>query len=124
MLLDNTFLPEDRHIYLGIWYCWGIKDDGTYCGSNGSDCGGLELHHILGRKKYDKTLSSILNSALLCKRCHDMVTHSLDEHRGLFLKTLQFLQGQHYQLKQNDIDFMNAHQQELIGQDVKLWLIS
>ncbi len=123
MHLDNGFSENDRSLYLGVWYCWGVNDDGSWCMSNGQDCGGLELHHIMGRRKHVKCLSSILNSALLCKRCHDRVRHSLDEHRQLFKKTLQFLASQHYQIKQVDIDFWNMHEPELVGKGTQIWSV-
>ena len=121
MNLKNGFSQDDRSLYMGVWHCWGITHDGSYCMSNGSDCGGLELHHIMGRRKQLKCLSSILNSALLCKRCHDRVTHSMDEHRQLFLKTMKFLHSKGYKFKQVDIEFLNVHMQELLGKDAQLW---
>jgi hypothetical protein len=124
MNLANGFSIDTRNLYLGVWYCWGVNDDGSWCGSNGSDCGGLELHHIVGRRKHMHCLSSALNSALLCKRCHDKVKHSLDEHRQLFFKTLKFLKKSDYQLKPVDIEFMNMNAFELIGKDIELWAIN
>lgn len=121
MELANSFTQDTRNLYLGIWFCWGVTEDGSYCGSNGSDCGGLELHHVLGRRKHIPCLSSALNSAVLCKRCHDRVTHSLDEHRQLFLKTLKFLNERGYKLNEVDVEFLNIHAQELFGKEIQIW---
>lgn len=101
MKLSNPFLLEVRLLFLYITYCWE-------CGSNGQDCGGLELHHIWGRIS-----GSALNAAPLCKCCHDKVTHNQSEHHRLLRKTITFLHTQRYKLVNRDIHFLDMVKTDL-----------
>lgn len=102
MKLNYNFSNDVRNLYLGKWDC-------SLCGSNGTNRGGLVLHHIWGRIS-----SSVLNSSLLCGECHSHVGHSTTEHLGLFKKTLELLWSIHYVLVKVDQDFL-----ELIKDDLR-----
>lgn len=109
MNLRNPFTLETRKLYIGIWYCWE-------CGGNGTNNGGLELHHIMGRIS-----SSAFNSALLCHGCHSKMCHSQEEEQRLFRKTLIFLFDMKYVLNDNDISFIMQNEKRLIDDEtVKL----
>ena len=104
MFLKNSFSLETRCHYLYNNYeCW-------ICGTNGSHCGGLELHHIFGRVS-----ASALNSAPLCKKCHSHIGHTRYEHIDLLGKTIAFLISQGYKLQQEDHDFMEMIKNDLRG---------
>jgi len=124
MRLYNPFASETRELFRDVWFCWGVTEDGSWCGSNGNGRGGMELHHIMGRRKGQTYLTSPLNAALLCGHCHHAVRHSLDEHRQLFAKTLSFLREQGYQVTDTDIEFINHHRRELTGMDALIVGIS
>lgn len=94
MKLDHPFSNETRHLYLGVWRCWE-------CGSNGQTRGGLELHHIFGRVS-----SSALNSAPLCKVCHNKIGHSREEQQKYLRLTIEYLVSIHYKLKPEDDAFL------------------
>lgn len=79
MDLAYPFSNETRWLYLYAYSCW-------MCGSNGTMRGGLELHHIYGRKS-----DSPFNSALLCGFCHRGISHNRQEHITLMQKTIEFL---------------------------------
>ena len=79
MKLQFDFPIEVRNLFIDCFSCWE-------CGQNGSQTGGLQLHHIWGRVS-----CSALNGAILCARCHEKVTHSVQEHRRYFLQTYAFL---------------------------------
>lgn len=90
MKLKNDFLQIDRDVYCFEHCC-------IECGSNQ----GCELHHILGRGgKYN---NSILNSAMICRKCHENYT-SLDKSK-LLKQTLRFLLREGYELKKRDVMF-------------------
>lgn len=109
MQLANPFPIDVRKQYLGIWACW-------ICGRNGSDRGGLELHHIMGRIS-----DSILNSALLCKVCHEHMNHNQAEEQYLFFLTLKFVKSIGWWLTEKDIAFMNEHKERLFSDEVIEW---
>jgi hypothetical protein len=94
MKLDNPFSSETRHLYLYSYACWE-------CGSNGQTRGGLELHHIYGRVS-----SSALNSAPLCKVCHNRVGHGREEQQKYLRITIEFLAKEKYKLKPEDDQFL------------------
>ncbi len=94
MKLKNPFSDNTRNMYLGLWKC-------MKCGQNGMGRGGLELHHIMGRIS-----SSPFNASVLCNECHSHIFHSLEEHRFLFLKNLEYLWSIDYKEDNNDIDFL------------------
>jgi len=70
------------------------------CGGNGENCGGLEIHHILGRVS-----DSILNSIYLCKKCHNEVRHTQEEHFKYLNYTKDFVEEVGYVYIQSDIIF-------------------
>jgi hypothetical protein len=119
MILQNPFPPEVRNLYLGAWYCFYVDENGVACNANGVGRGGLELHHLLGRSS-----ACAFNSCLLCGECHRKIVHNIDEHRRLFVRTLQYLTSIKYQPKVKDIEFIRDNERELTGQHLKIWLMS
>lgn len=83
--------------------CW-------ICHTNGSHCGGMELHHIWGRIS-----ASALNSAPLCKECHSHIGHTRAERVDLLRKTIRFLLSQGYKLTDEDNDFLELIKEDLQG---------
>jgi hypothetical protein len=79
MDLKFPFPLEVRTLFMDCWQCWE-------CGGNGSNCGGLELHHIYGRIS-----DSAFNASVLCKDCHNRVGHTQEEHVKFVRKTISFL---------------------------------
>lgn len=110
MNLQNPFPNYVRNLYLGVWYCWE-------CGGNGTNRGGLELHHIMGRNS-----NSALNSALLCGLCHKGMCHSQEEEQRLFLKTLKFLKSINYIFAPKDLLFMEDNKARLFSDEVIGWV--
>lgn len=106
MELSHPFSNDVRSLYLDCWTCW-------ICGGNGTNRGGLALHHIWGRVS-----ASALNSSCLCGTCHSHIGHSLEERLGLFRKTLNYLWKLHYTLIKVDQDFL-----ELIKEDLRNFTI-
>lgn len=94
MKLANPFPSFVRELFRDQWACW-------WCGSNGSDCGGLELNHIYGRIS-----GSALNASLLCKCCHAKVVHNREEHRDLLRKAITYLTSIGYKLRPVDDEFL------------------
>lgn len=104
MKLRNPFPDEVRLLYLyNCFECW-------ICGGNGSQSGGIELHHIWGRIS-----GSALNSAPLCKACHARVGHTREEHQMLLRKTIKFLLSEGYKLTKVDDDFLEMVKEDLRG---------
>lgn len=118
MNLQNPFPPDVRNLYLGVWYCFYVDEEGNECNSNGVGRGGLELHHLLGRSS-----ACAFNSCLLCKECHNKIVHNLDEHRRLFVRTLAFLKSIAYNPRRSDIEFIIANERELTGKHLQIWLL-
>ena len=85
MKLYFPFSDQTRSLFMYFQKCW-------MCESNGNGKGGLELHHICGRRKVGKNLDSPLNASVLCKVCHDKVGHTKQEQLKLFLITWKVLQ--------------------------------
>lgn len=110
MKLDNPFPQEVRLFYLGCWTCW-------ICGGNGQDCGGLEIHHILGRVS-----SSIFNSCCLCKHCHAHIGHSQEEEQMLFAKTFKWVYNLGYKVREVDEEFLEKNFERLFTNELKQWL--
>lgn len=102
MKLEHSFSNETRHLFLYHQYCWK-------CRSNGNGRGGLEIHHICARKKHELYLDSPFNACVLCKVCHDHVTHSGEERIALFTYTICVLQEELYQPIKTDILFIYEH---------------
>jgi len=94
MKLKNQFTQDTRNLYL-------YRNDCDICGQNGTDCGGLEIHHIIGRKS-----NSPLNVSILCKKDHSQVGHTRDEEQKLFAKNLQFLFKEDYVINAEDMEFL------------------
>ena len=117
MQLKHPFPPTVRNLYLGVWYCFYIGEDGKQCNSNGIGRGGLELHHILGRVS-----GCAFNSCLLCKQCHNSIVHNIDEHRRLFVQTLRFLHSINYKPTEEDIQFVAKYDRILTGKYLDVWL--
>ncbi len=106
MQLQYPFPDGVRSLFVGCWECWN-------CGSNGTGCGGLELHHIFGRVS-----CSAFNGSILCHDCHDSVQHTVEEHRRLFSKTFVYLhemaQNGLFSLSEEDDRFIR-----LVFKDIK-----
>lgn len=112
MKLQNPFPQTVRLLYLDWWECF-------MCGENGQRSGGLEIHHILGRVS-----SCAFNSSCLCKKCHAHVGHSENEHRRIFLRTMQFLFSRHYQPTKQDLDFFEKNHKRLESKELHVFLNS
>lgn len=108
---QNSFSNSDRWYFYDCWKC-------SVCGQNGSQSGGLELHHIWGRKA--PFTNSILNASLLCKACHDSVGQNTETRCVLFKVTLHWLLKNHYAMKQRDIKFFESVWNEIQLSPVKL----
>lgn len=104
MELKHPFSASVRELYRDVWQCW-------VCRQNGTQRGGLELHHILGRVS-----GSALNSALLCHQCHSGMCHSIEEEQALFYITLKFLYARQYQLNADDNAFVIAYGQRVFSE--------
>lgn len=110
MHLQNPFPLKVRKQYIDVWYCWN-------CGCNGSDIGGLEIHHIRSRIS-----DSIFNSSCLCKLCHSKIGHSQEEEQELFAKTFKWVYNIKYKPDKNDIDFLEKNYDYLFTDELKEWL--
>ena len=110
MKLRNRFSQKTKNLYL-------YRHDCDICGQNGQDCGGLDLHHITGRRS-----SSPLNASLLCKRDHSHIGHTRDEEQKLFARNLEFLLNQKYKITPKDEEFMRKH--PYLIQNPYLWISS
>jgi hypothetical protein len=110
MLLKNDFPIQVRQLYIGVWTCWE-------CNGNGWGRGGLEIHHILGRKS-----ASAFNSSCLCGRCHKKVGHTRDEHRRLFQRTFFWLKNIQYKPTEEDWMFLEKNYEEIVGSEIISWL--
>ena len=95
--MKNEFDIEVRKWFIDCWECW-------LCQKNGQDCGGLELHHVLGRIS-----SCILNASVLCHECHSHVGHTDGEHSDLLIKTIKFLLRMRYEFTEREITFYKEH---------------
>lgn len=103
MKLKNPFSDETRQLFWEARYrCWK-------CGGNGTNTGGIELHHITGRDS-----SSPFNAAPLCKRCHNRVGHTNKEERLYVQLTMRYLWGK-TTVTDYDIEFFRTHPHVLEG---------
>lgn len=99
----NSFSPEARDLFEGIYRCW-------YCGMNTAD----SLHHIVGRgNKKEEIESSPLNACLICNnKCH-IPNHNLlstDEEKSRLLNiTYCFLIKINYRFTDKDFDFIKKY---------------
>ncbi len=96
MHLRNNFPDSVRLLFIDDWECF-------MCGQNGTQSGGLELHHIIGRGS-----CSALNAAILCNKCHRKIGHSFEEERDLLSKTIKFLLVRDYKLTKEDKEFYES----------------
>lgn len=110
MYLKNPFSTDTRFLFLGVWTCW-------VCGENGTQKGGLELHHIRGRSS-----ASPLNAALVCKECHEHLNHNQKEEQRLFFRTMRFLKSIGYVLTSVDMYFMEDNKQRLFSTEFMEWV--
>lgn len=110
MFLKNPFSLDTRYLFFGVWSCW-------ICGQNGSQRGGLELHHIMGRNS-----DSPLNASLVCKVCHEKLNHNQEEEQMLFFKTMRYLKSIHYQLTSQDMYFMEDNKKRLFSPEFIEWV--
>lgn len=97
MILQNAFAPWQRELFRDCWECWE-------CGSNGSFCGGLELHHITGRDS-----NATINASVLCKRCHSNVGHTHNEEAKYTATTIEYLYNRSYKINEKDIQHLQDH---------------
>lgn len=77
--------------------------------------GGLELHHICGRRKTGEYLDSPFNASVLCKECHDHILHTQEEQLDLFLYTTKVLKEELYKPTRYDIMFLCEHSEYEFG---------
>jgi hypothetical protein len=103
MKLQYGFPQKVRLLYLYHYSCF-------LCGSNGSNCGGLEIHHILGRVS-----DSAFNSSCLCKKCHSKIGHTKEEHQMIFFFTIQFLKSVLFKPAEEDMRFLENNFEELVS---------
>jgi uncharacterized protein YlaI len=101
--LKNSFTEDTRLLWIWAYEC-------IWCGRNQN----LELHHILKRIS-----NSPLNSALICRKCHDRGDiHDLKNRIFLLKTTYKFLEIQNYQLTDKDREFMVISVGELLGNKI------
>lgn len=96
--LKNPFTNKTRWLFFDIRYICGD------CGGNGQDCGGTELHHIIGRKS-----SSPYNAIVLDKNCHSKVGHTDDEQKRFIGKTKKYLDKIGHEPTEKDISFLKTY---------------
>lgn len=99
MKLYHPFPPDVRNEFLWHQFCFK-------CGQNGTATGGLELHHITGRGKFEKFKDSIFNACPLCKKCHDSILHNPETHFKLTVAVFRFLKDIRYQIKEYDKNYL------------------
>ena len=94
-MLLNSFSQDTKEFY--------ITHDLINCGL--CTYQGAELHHILGRRH--KENSSIYNSFLLCRRCHNKKDiHSIETRKKMLEMTLDLLIRYDYKLTKQDKKFI------------------
>lgn len=111
MKLYHPFSQETRTLFLYHQYCWK-------CRSNGNGRGGLELHHICGRRKTGLNMDSPFNASVLCHYCHENILHTQEEQLELFLFTTKVLKEELYKPKEYDIVFLQEHSYHEFGKTV------
>ncbi len=99
MQLSHEFKTEDREYYRYAYSCLNCRRSDR----------GLELHHIKGRKKHQKYLSSIFNSFLICRDCHSKILHTKEEERNFVLITMKYLQREGYIPQKIDINYLEEY---------------
>ena len=99
MNLSHEFKKEDKEYFRYEYAC-------MECGRSDR---GLELHHIKGRRNFEKFLSSIFNAILLCKYCHDKILHTKEEEEKFVLKTMKFLKEENYKPNKNDLEYLKKY---------------
>lgn len=98
MELRNKFSDRVRLLWLDCWEC-------QICKGNGTQSGGLELHHIIGRDS-----NSALNACLVCKGCHQTLGHSEKEEIQLFVEVLAYYYNQDAHLTKEDLLFIDQNE--------------
>lgn len=99
MKLQNRFSNETRWLFHDVRFVCFL------CGKNGQDCGGIELHHIVGRSS-----DSPLNAAPICKKCHAHIGHTDKEQAFLLQTTIRHHMRNDYQLTVEDVIFYKDHE--------------
>lgn len=102
MKLKHPFPQHKRELFRDIRYkCGG-------CGQNGTQTGGMELHHIRGRVS-----GSVFNGIPLCKRCHNLVGHTFEEESAYMQKIAPYIFIQiklgNYKIDSEDEQFLYEH---------------
>jgi hypothetical protein len=112
MKLYHPFSEKTRSLFIYFQYCWKCK-------SNGNGRGGLELHHICGRRKVAINMDSALNASVLCKVCHEHVTHKQNEQLELMLYTWNVLKQERlWQPIEYDIIFLREQCEDEFGKSL------
>ena len=112
MKLEHNFSNETRHIFLYRQTCY-------LCKGNGNNKGGLEIHHICGRKKHERYLDSPFNASVLCGECHLHISHDQEVQYALFKYTARLLLEEWYKPVKDDILFINEHSKDKFNKEPK-----
>lgn len=113
MKLYFPFSDATRALFIYFQKCY-------ICKSNGNGKGGLELHHIIGRRKTGKNMDSPLNASVLCHECHSHIGHTKEEQLKLFLITWKVLQVERlFTPKDYDIIFLEEQCEEAFGLSIQ-----
>lgn len=113
MKLYHPFSEHTRSLFIYHQYCW-------QCKSNGNGRGGLELHHICGRRKVANNMDSPLNASVLCKVCHDHIGHTQKEQLELMLYTWKVLQVERlFTPSDYDIIFLQEQCEDEFGKSMQ-----
>lgn len=99
MKLKNPFSQKTR------WLFHSVRFKCFKCGSNGTNRGGMELHHIFGRVS-----KSPYNAAPLDHTCHEHILHNDQEQQDLLKKTKKYLDSVGYKPTEDDLEFLQKHE--------------
>jgi 5-methylcytosine-specific restriction endonuclease McrA len=104
MKLQHPFPQHKREIFRDIWFKCGE------CGQNGTQTGGMELHHIRGRVS-----ASVFNGIPLCKRCHNLIGHTFEEESKYMQKIAPYIfrciKNRVYRMDTEDEQFLYEHKE-------------